>query len=167
MCRALVMKRQGDGVEHVLPEDFFPSPILRQIHAQRWKAVRDGDGDFGLLGLAVAGDGGPNPLRRVHRELGVLASGEIPRRTRQLVELVKPRHWVSVRLLHDHDIGLVRPHPRSQVLSGGGEPLVLRRSAEPEYSARHESTAAQDGVTEIAKTGIEGEDGVRSFAHGV
>ena len=119
MCRALVMKRQGDRVEHVLPEDFFPTPILREIHAQRWKAVCDGDGDFGLLGLAVAGDGGPNPLRRVHRELGVLASGEIPRRTRQLVELVKPRHRVSVRLLHDHDIGLVRPHPRSQLLSGG------------------------------------------------
>lgn len=61
--RRLVMKRQRDRVEHVLPVLLLPAPILRQVHAQRGEPVRNGDGDLGLLGLAVAGDRGPDAFR--------------------------------------------------------------------------------------------------------
>jgi len=70
-----VVKCQGDRIEHVLPVALFPTAILGQIHAERWEAMRDRNGDLGLLGLAVAGDGGPYALGRLHRERRVAASG--------------------------------------------------------------------------------------------
>src|SRR6266700_913167 len=63
--RRLVVEPQGDRVEHVLPEALLPPPVLREVDAEARVAVRDGDGNLGFLGLAIAGDGSPHPLRRV------------------------------------------------------------------------------------------------------
>src|SRR5882672_7485430 len=61
--RRLVVERQGDRVEHVLPVALLPAPVLRQVDAERREAMRDGDGDLRLLGLAVAGDRRSDTLR--------------------------------------------------------------------------------------------------------
>src|SRR5258708_39373268 len=85
--RRLMVECQRDRVEHVLPVALLPPSVLREVDAQRWKPVCHRDRDLRLPGLAVAGDGGPHPLRRVHREGGVLTSGEVLRAARQLMEL--------------------------------------------------------------------------------
>src|SRR5258706_13030564 len=100
--RRLVTECQGDRVEHVLPVALFPPPVLREVDAETRVAVRDGDGDLGLLGLAVAGDRGSDTLWRGHREGGVPTSGENLRGTKHLRGLGEPRQRGTRRLLHDH-----------------------------------------------------------------
>ncbi len=107
--RRLVVQRQGDRVEHVLPIALFPAPVLRQIDAKRRIAVCDSDCHLRLLGLAVAGDGRADGLRRVHREVGMLTGGKVLGRPTQPVELVEPRHRVPVCLFDHHDVRPVRP----------------------------------------------------------
>ena len=166
LCR-LVMKRQRDRIEHVLPITLLPAAILCEIDAEGGKAVSDSDGDLGLLGFPVPGDRCPYALRRVHRERGVLASGEVPRGTRELMQLVEPRHRMTVGLLDHYDVGPVRPQPSAYVLTCGGEPFIFRYAPQAKHSAGHKPATVQDGVPEITKSGIEREDGVRILSHGV
>jgi hypothetical protein len=74
---------------------------------------------------------------------------------------------MPVSLLDDHDAGSVRSDPRDYVLSGGCESVLLSDAPQAEYAAGHEATTAEDCVAEIPKAGIESEDGVRCFPHGV
>src|SRR5688572_11353434 len=88
--RRLVVERQRNGVEHVLPVSLLPAPVLCEIDAEARVPRGDGDGDLALRGSAIADDGRARALRRVHGEPGMLARGKILRRSRQLVELVEP-----------------------------------------------------------------------------
>jgi len=165
--RRLVMECQGDRIKHVLPVALLPAPVLREVDAERREAVRDGNGDLRLLRFAIAGDGGPNALGRVHRECGVVPCSKVSRRSRDLVELIQPLQRVSVRLLHDHDVRAMCLDPRADVLPRSGEPLVLRGSTKPEHATGYEASALEHGVAEFPKSGIEGKDAVRILLHGV
>ena len=107
------------------------------------------------------------PIDRSDREACTLACGQILCGPRDQVELVEPRQRMSVGLLHDHDVGPMRLEPAAHVLPCDGEPVVFRHAAQTEHAAGHNATTANHGVAEIAKSGIEGEDGVSSVAHGV
>ena len=165
--RRLVMKCQGDRVEHVLPMALLPAPILSQVDAEGWKAVSDSDGDLRLLGLAVAGDRGPYALRRIHCECGVVASGEIPRGARELMKLIEPWHGMTVGLLDHNDVGPVGTKPRVNVLARGREPFILRDTPQPKHTAGHEPPVVKDGIAEFSKSRVEGENGVILLSHGV
>ena len=126
----------------------------------------DRQGDLRLLGLSVAGDCRANSLRRICREVSMLASGEISRGSRQSVQLVEPGHWMAIRFLHDHSTRLVRPKPGAHVPTRRVEARCSGHSTQPEHAACDKSLPADDGESEIPESGINGEDGFRFVVHG-
>lgn len=161
----LVVERERDGVEHVEPEAFLPAAVLGEIDPQRREVMRDGQCHFRLLGLTVAGDALPHPLRGVHDRLRPCARGEIASGARQLVERIEPRDRVAVRLLDDDDIDAVSSQPPSDVVTGDIEPVGFRDEPKIQHAAREQASAAKDGVAEFPQPGIDGEDGLRSLVH--
>src|SRR5437870_2167067 len=115
--RALVMKRQRDRVEHILPVALFPPPVLREVDTKARVAVRDGDCDFRLLGLAVADDILPHALRGVGREVDAAAPRETTGVKGDAVQLVEPRHRVPVGLLYNDDSRMMGAVPAANVLA--------------------------------------------------
>ena len=59
----------------------------------------------------------------------------------RMVELIKPRDRMAIRLLYDHDCRTVRPKPRTHVSASNAKPLGFRRAPESEHSACHQSLA--------------------------
>lgn len=163
--KGAVVKTEGHGVEHVLPVVLFPPAILVEVNPELRVSDRDFRCDLALGGPAVSEETLANRLRRIEAKLQPPRSSQPGRRANESIEIVQPRHGVSVCLLDDQSLRLVRADKGAQLSPCFGEASLLRQKAEGNNATRCEPTSVQDGIAEFAEAGIESENCVTSSFH--
>lgn len=166
--RGLMVKSEGDGVEHVLEVRFLPAAVLREIDPQGGQASGDSLGRLAFVRPAVADEALADGLGRVCRDRQPFQGSHAANPTGQTVQPIQGVHAVRVGGFKDDDRGSELTDPVADGLHGGGEALLRWQQPEREDSRLDQGSSSENGVPEVPEAGIKGEDRLRcGFGHGV
>lgn len=165
MRDALVVEREGHGVEHVSPQSLLPAPVLREAEPQVREAVGHGLGGFELRSPAAARHAQAYSLGRVGGEAQPSAPGDRPGGAGDGIEPIEPGHRVAVGLLHDDRARRVCRCEDANAPSDGLQPSRSLEHAERDGAVREQPAASEDSEAEFTGTGIDGEDGGVTSRH--
>lgn len=165
--RGLVVERQRDRVEHVLPVAILPLPRLAAVDPELRVPADERLRHLGLPGPAVIEHGPAHRLGGVHGEREVVGMRDPPQQPAQRREFRRGKLGMGGNRLEDEYVRSMGAEPHIGNFADSLEPVPHRDVPEGQDTVVKETETLKDGVAEFPGTGIEGQDGVRSLGHGV